>query len=92
MSKFPSCAQPDAAVIASHALDALRRGDSAGRQEALARAERLAHQSTVVDASDAERIEVLHGALQALAGPRQEQVQAGIYLLEHLASRPQIAY
>ncbi len=89
MPKFPSCAQPDAASIASHALYALRRGDAAGHQEALARAERLALQSTVLDASDAERIEVLHGALQALTGPRQEQIQAGIYLLEHLASSPQ---
>lgn len=89
MPKFPSCAQPDAAGIASQALGAFRRGDTAGRREALAKAERLAHQSTMLDASDAERVEVLHGALQALAGTRQEQVQAGIYLLEHLASSPQ---
>lgn len=91
MSKFPSCAQPDAAGIASHALYAFCRGDAADRQEALAKAERLTHQMTGLDATDAERIDVLHSALQALTSSRQEQIQAGIYLLEHLASRPQIA-
>jgi len=89
MPHFPSRAQPDAASIASHALCALRRAGASDRDEALAKAERQAYELAVLDAGDAERIEVLHGALQALAGPRQDQVQAGIYLLEHLASCPQ---
>ena len=86
MPKFPGCAS-----VAAQALYAFRRGDRTGRESALARAERLARQSPDLDSSEAERIEALHGAILALNGSRQEQVQAGIYLLEHLASRPQIA-
>lgn len=86
MPNFLIRAQPDAASIASHALRAFRRAGASDREEALAKAERQANELAVLDASDAERVEVLHGALRALAGPRQDQIQAGIYLLEHLAS------
>ncbi len=87
MPKFSSCVQPDTASIASQALYAFRRGDAADCRNALAAAERLAFQLTAVDEGEAERMEALHGALQALSGPREERIQAGVYLLEHLAGR-----
>jgi len=86
MPKFASCAS-----VAAQALYAFRKGDRTGRESALARAERLFRQSPDLDSNEAERIEALHGAILALNGSRREQIQAGIYLLEHLASRPQIA-
>jgi len=88
MPKSSSCAQPDAASIAANALYALQRGCAADLEEALARAERQAHQLVVLDSGETERIDVLRGALQALAGGNQDQIQAGTYLLGHLASGP----
>ena len=86
MSKFPRFARPNVASIADSVLSAFRRGDAADCEAALRRAERMAQQLS--DADEAERMEALCGALSALAGARREQVQAGIYLLEHLAKRP----
>lgn len=88
MSQSPRCAQPDAASIAANALYALRRGRAADLQEALARAERQAHRLAFLDSGETERVEVLRGALDALAGGNQDQIQAGTYLLGHLASGP----
>ena len=73
MPKFPRFARPTVANIADSVLSAFRRGDTADCEVALRRAERM---------------EALCGAPSALAGARREQVEAGIYLLEHLANRP----
>ena len=87
MSQFTNCGQPDISTIAVGVLNAFRREQGEGRREALALAERFVHQSKCLDAGEAERIDALEGALEALEGPSREQVQAGMFLLEHLAKK-----
>ena len=91
MSKSRGSAPLNAASIAGSVLDAFQFGQAADRTEALARAGVQVHQLTDPDSGEAERMDVLRGALEALAGSRREQVQAGIWLLQHLASGTALA-
>jgi hypothetical protein len=86
MTQSTNCGQPDVAQIAGSILNAFQRSREAALVAALTEAERFVHESRRLDTREAERLDVLRGAMKALEGPRQQQVQAGIYLLEHLAS------
>lgn len=90
MSQFTSFEWSGVSSIARGVLRAFERGDGAGRQEVLAHAE-LYGRSTPWDACEAEQFDVLRGALEALEGPGPERIQAGMYLLKHLASGAPLA-
>jgi len=81
MPQFSRCVRSDARSIAGRVLYEFQQGHAG-----VDAVEQLTEQ--VHDAAEAERIEVLQGALQALSGNRQGQIEAGIYLLKHLASHP----
>jgi len=82
MPQFSRCAPSDARSIADLVLYEFQQGNTG------VAAEQLTHEMRGLDSAEAERIEVLEGALAALSGNRQGQIEAGMYLLKHLASRP----
>jgi hypothetical protein len=85
MSQFTNCGRSEVSSVARGVLRAFERGAAADRQTALAEAGLFIPRSAPRDACEAERLDVLRSAVEALNGPRAERVQAGLYLLEHLA-------
>ncbi len=85
MSQFTSYGRSGVSSVARGVLQAFERGEAADHQTALAQAGLFVHRSARWDACEAERLDVLRGALEALDGPKAERIQAGLYLLEHLA-------
>jgi hypothetical protein len=85
MSQFTSCGRSGVSSVARGVLHAFERGEAADHQRALAQAGLFVNRSARWDACEAERFDVLRGALEALEGPGPERIQAGLYLLEHLA-------
>jgi len=93
MSQFISCGRSGVSTVARGVLRAFERGEGAGHQRALAQTGLFVDGSARWDACEAERFEVLRDAVEALEGPGPERIQAGLYLLEHLAGgrRPAVA-
>jgi hypothetical protein len=90
MPQFTSCGWSGVSSVARGVLRAFERGEGAGRREVLAQAE-LYGRSEPWDACEAEQFDVLRGALEALDSPAPEQIEAGMYLLKHLASGAPLA-
>jgi hypothetical protein len=91
MEQFTSCGWSEVSSVAKGVLRAFERGEAAGREKALAQAELFERASANWDAREAEQFDVLRGALEALEGPTPERIQAGMYLLKHLASGAYLA-
>ncbi len=87
MSKFNSCQRQDVASIAGRVLVACKSGHDAGLFHEVARARSFTTRTQRFDTLEAERMDVLAGALESLAGARPDGVQAAMYVLEHLASQ-----
>ena len=85
MSQFTNCGRSEVSSVARGVLRAFERGAAADRQTVLAEAGLFVPRSAHWDECEAERLDVLRSAVEALKGPRAERVQAGLYLLEHLA-------
>lgn len=92
MAQTTSCGWPEISSVARGVLRAFERGEAAGREKALAQAELFESFSGPWDAREDEQFDVLRGALEALEGPAPERIQAGMYLLKHLASGSPLAF
>jgi len=76
----------DAASLAAQLLTEWTSWPKSMLRRELAQFHELASQAPASSSLEAERIEVLLGAIESLESHRPERVQAGVYLLEHLAS------
>jgi hypothetical protein len=85
MAKVPSPRAADAASIATRVLAAWKSGHKGACAKELARALELCRSLHPPETLEAERLEILTGAIESLGASRPEQVQAAIHLLEHLA-------
>ena len=85
MAKAPSPQAANVASIATRVLAAWKSGHMQACPKELARAQELCKSLHPLETLEAERLEVLIGAIDSLGASRPEQVQAAIYLLEHLA-------
>jgi len=91
MSQFTTCGRSGISSVARGVLRAFEHGGPVGRERALEQVELYEYASGPCDAREAEQIDVLHSALDALAGPGPERIQAGVYLLKHLANGAPVA-
>jgi hypothetical protein len=91
MEQLTSYGWSEVSSVAKVVLRAFERGEAAGRERALAQAELFERSSATLDARESEQFDVLRGALEALEGPAPERIQAGMYLLKHLASGAYLA-
>jgi hypothetical protein len=91
MSQFTSCGRSEISSVAKGVLRAFEHNAEAGRERALQQVELLEHSAAPWDACEAEHFDVLRSALEALEGPAPERIQAGVYLLKHLANGAAVA-
>ncbi|MBZ5610082.1 MAG: hypothetical protein LAP38_17605 [Acidobacteriia bacterium] len=82
MGKRCRTGREDVASLATLALAAHRAGRKAELRKEVARTEALARD---MDACEAEKMDVLMGAIESLECSRPEPVLAALHLLEHLA-------
>jgi hypothetical protein len=85
MAKPFSARAADVASIANHVLVEWKSGRGSTCSEELERAQQLAGDLRAPDTYEAERAEILIGAIEMLACSRPERVNAALSLLEHLA-------
>jgi|SRR5271154_5718698 hypothetical protein len=86
MTQFTGCGQSEVSSVARGVLRAFARGEADGHKLALAQAEQAENSARRGDSREAEQLDVLRSALEALEGPAPERIQAGMYLLKHLAA------
>ena len=87
MPTLASVRRENVASIARRVLAGCKNKERAGMQRELDQARRFTRDKHL-DALEAERMEVLLGALESLECARPEQVKAALYLLRHLANTP----
>jgi hypothetical protein len=76
----------DAASVAKRVLAAHRAGELTGLRQVF-HTQALVHGMTEKDTGEAEKMELLMGAIESLESSGPEQSQAAIHLLEQLARR-----
>ena len=87
MSQSTTWHSHNVANIAARVLFAYKFRPNRRLREEVACAQRFFLDTRGLDELECERLEVLRGAIESLDGPRREQVQAAVQLLEHLASQ-----
>jgi hypothetical protein len=76
--------RPDAANVAKRVLAAHRAGELPGLRQVF-HTQALVHGMTEKDTCEAEKMELLMGAIESLESSGAEQSEAAVRLLEHLS-------
>ena len=88
MAQLMSWKAQNVASVAGRVLFAFKHQPDQGLRAEVARAQRFFDTTRRLDELEAEKLDVLRGAIESLDCPRPEKVRAAVYLLEHLASHP----
>jgi hypothetical protein len=85
MQKRTERASESAASLAARILAAYSNGNVIDLPREIARTQFPPQCASRIDTCEAEKRELLAGAVESLNSPRPERVRAAIHLLEHLA-------